>query len=311
MNDRVTMIGVRANGSSEVLGTAPVPPKMKARDIITNYFGRIDEENGDEGAMALWACEELIDWMDKVYPRQLVQQEEKAGWEPARTRVAAQHIVELDESVFIVFDGMDDGSSIVGAKRTLEEALELQKRAAFEANEGNSQIDLVAHSLTGNEGEEDGLTVLQGLARYVENVWPGKTALQVLLQLEEDNQDWRRDPNWLKKYQVRQRELHLRERAQKAERELAARPELTVWFGSMPESNGKRNWTVMLCRKGQGLLGDIARGFCISRSEYYDRERYEADCLRFLVGERAEYPDILEYPGDTKEPPATTEGRAN
>ena len=51
------------------------------------------------------------------------------------------------------------------------------------------EIDEVAHSLTGDEGEDDSVTVLKGLARYVENVWPGKTALEVLLGYETEKLD--------------------------------------------------------------------------------------------------------------------------
>lgn len=65
---------------------------------------------------------------------------------------------------------------------------------------------------------------------------------------------------------------------------------LTVWYGSMPETNGKSNWTATLCRDG-----DVTRGFTIARSEYPDRVRYEADCMRYLIGETAEKPDILTY----------------
>lgn len=87
-----------------------------------------------------------------------------------------------------------------------------------------------------------------------------------------------------------------------------AQPKLKVWFGSMPESNGKRNWTVLLRREDpKGLRGDIGNGICIHRSEYYDQARYSADRMRFLIGERAEHPDILEYPGDTREPPKEPE----
>lgn len=71
---------------------------------------------------------------------------------------------------------------------------------------------------------------------------------------------------------------------------------LTVWFDQMPESNGKRNWTVMLRRKdSEGLLGGIAYGVCFERTEYYDRARYAADRLRFLIGELDKEPDVLNY----------------
>lgn len=69
------------------------------------------------------------------------------------------------------------------------------------------------------------------------------------------------------------------------------KPELTVWYGSMPETNGKTNWTAILHRKGQQLW----EGITIDRSEYPDRVRYEADRMRHLIGELADEPDILAY----------------
>ncbi len=67
-------------------------------------------------------------------------------------------------------------------------------------------------------------------------------------------------------------------------------PELNVWYGPMPESNGKTNWTASLHRKG-----DPVKGFTIDRSEYPDRVRYEADRMRWLIGELPDEPDILAY----------------
>lgn len=71
--------------------------------------------------------------------------------------------------------------------------------------------------------------------------------------------------------------------------------ELTVWEGPMPESNGKSNFTAVLMRKGADLLDGINGGFTIARSEYPGRVRYEADCVRHLVGELAKEPFILDY----------------
>lgn len=67
---------------------------------------------------------------------------------------------------------------------------------------------------------------------------------------------------------------------------------LAVWYGAMPESNGKTNWTAILHR------GDFASGMTIDRSEYPDRVRYEADRVRWLIGELAEEPFILDYDAD-------------
>ena len=69
------------------------------------------------------------------------------------------------------------------------------------------------------------------------------------------------------------------------------KPELTVWFGAMPESNGKTNWTAILHRKGKC----ISEGITLDCSEYEDRVRYEADRARYLIGELLEQPDILDY----------------
>lgn len=67
---------------------------------------------------------------------------------------------------------------------------------------------------------------------------------------------------------------------------------LQVWYGAMPESNGKTNYTAMLHR------GDMTEGITIDRSEYPDRVRYEADRMRWMIGELPEPPDILQYDAD-------------
>lgn len=80
---------------------------------------------------------------------------------------------------------------------------------------------------------------------------------------------------------------------------LIDRPPLTVWYGPMPESNGRSNFTAILRRvTPDGLLGDIANGITIDRSEYPERVRYEADRMRYLIGEIEEEPFILDYDAD-------------
>lgn len=74
-------------------------------------------------------------------------------------------------------------------------------------------------------------------------------------------------------------------------------PSLAVWFGPMPESNGKTNWTAILHR------GDMVEGFTIERSEHHDRVRYEADRVRHLIGELADAPDLMAYDPDMLSPP--------
>ncbi len=64
---------------------------------------------------------------------------------------------------------------------------------------------------------------------------------------------------------------------------------LTVWYGKMPESNGKTNWTAIL------HSDDFTSGYCLEQSEYPDRVRYGADRVRWIIGELADKPDILAY----------------
>lgn len=75
-----------------------------------------------------------------------------------------------------------------------------------------------------------------------------------------------------------------------------AQNDLAVWYGPMPESNGKTNWTAILYRKNPDCrMGGIGDGYTIDRSEYPDRVRYEADRVRHLIGELKEPPFILDY----------------
>ena len=66
--DTVQLVGVKADGTEHVLGTATMPPKMKARELVRDMFNTIDEETGNDGAMAYWVCEQLIEWMEKTPP---------------------------------------------------------------------------------------------------------------------------------------------------------------------------------------------------------------------------------------------------
>lgn len=78
----------------------------------------------------------------------------------------------------------------------------------------------------------------------------------------------------------------------------SSKPELTVWVGPMPESNGKSNFTAVLMRKGADLFDGLTGGITIERSEYPDRVQYEADRMRYLIGELDAEPDILAYDPD-------------
>ncbi|WP_409266869.1 hypothetical protein [Massilia sp. BHUDP2] len=73
----------------------------------------------------------------------------------------------------------------------------------------------------------------------------------------------------------------------------ATQPELTVWYGSMPESNGKSNFTAILKRKGASMFDTDSYTFSVS--EYPGRVQYDADAMRYLIGELAERPCPTNY----------------
>jgi hypothetical protein len=81
-------------------------------------------------------------------------------------------------------------------------------------------------------------------------------------------------------------------RAASTSANVAQGSKLSVWYGSMPESNGKTNWTAILHR------GDVTSGITIDMSEYPDRVRYEADRMRWMIGELDKEPFILDYDAD-------------
>jgi len=87
---------------------------------------------------------------------------------------------------------------------------------------------------------------------------------------------------------------------------------LSVWYGPMPESNGKQNYTALLHRKGESLFDGAV--ITLDRSEYPDRVRYEADRVRYLIGELAEEPRITDYDADAHSgyvaPPTTPQPSA-
>jgi len=72
------------------------------------------------------------------------------------------------------------------------------------------------------------------------------------------------------------------------------KPVLTVWYGKMPETNGRNNWTAVL--RGNGA------DFTLDRSEYPHRVRYAADTVRHILGELPEQPFILDYDADEQTP---------
>ena len=72
---------------------------------------------------------------------------------------------------------------------------------------------------------------------------------------------------------------------------LSFRPVIKIWYGPMPESNGKKNYTVIMHRQGEC----ISDGITLYRSEYENRMLYEAHMFEYLIGDRQKRPCILDY----------------
>lgn len=75
--EKVDLLGVRADGSSEVIGQVPMPPKMKMRDIVRDMFGEPsgDPDACDDASMCMYALECFHEW--------LLEQ----GWMPPKVAV--------------------------------------------------------------------------------------------------------------------------------------------------------------------------------------------------------------------------------
>ena len=91
--------------------------------------------------------------------------------------------------------------------------------------------------------------------------------------------------------------------ADSVQEDAAQQPRLKVRVTAFPESNGKQNWTALLVRadKWDGLVGNCG-GISLARGEMWNRVAYEAECARFLIGERDTEPFILDYGDDIKTP---------
>jgi hypothetical protein len=60
------LIGIKADGTRTELGKAPIPPMMKARDVVRSYFGGDVDDEMSDASMALQCCREVIDYMKRA-----------------------------------------------------------------------------------------------------------------------------------------------------------------------------------------------------------------------------------------------------
>lgn len=63
--DTVQIYGVK-DGKETLLGTGPMPPRMKARQIAREMFGPFEEDDGSDAEMCFAAKEQLISHMEEA-----------------------------------------------------------------------------------------------------------------------------------------------------------------------------------------------------------------------------------------------------
>ena len=63
--DTVQVYGVK-NGQQTLIGTAPMPPRMKARELACEQFGHFEDDDGSDADLCFCALEQLIEHMDRT-----------------------------------------------------------------------------------------------------------------------------------------------------------------------------------------------------------------------------------------------------
>jgi len=64
-SDTVQVYGVK-NGQQTLIGTAPIPPRMKARELARAQFGHFEDDDGSDADLCFCALEQLIEHMERT-----------------------------------------------------------------------------------------------------------------------------------------------------------------------------------------------------------------------------------------------------
>lgn len=86
--DLVTLVGVKADGTEEVIGQSTMPPLMKARQLVCEVFGH-PQGDGDDADLALCICEQLIEFMGKPAVVNVTRQAAQPTMIPTSDRILA------------------------------------------------------------------------------------------------------------------------------------------------------------------------------------------------------------------------------
>lgn len=63
--ETMNVYGRKPDGSTELIGTAPITPAIKRRDIVANFFEQPNDDPDDcsDANMCLWALEQYHEWL--------------------------------------------------------------------------------------------------------------------------------------------------------------------------------------------------------------------------------------------------------
>ena len=87
--ETVDVVGVRSNGEHVNLGKIAMPPRMKAREIAIEQFGRFKDDDGSDAEMCFGALEYFLEW--------LIQQGWSKAPQPAPAPLIARSLAEWHE----------------------------------------------------------------------------------------------------------------------------------------------------------------------------------------------------------------------
>ena len=112
MSDEYKVYGVKADGTEVLLGTVKgVPPVVKRKEIVANYFWEPRGDEDDEAHACLWALEDYHEW--------LVEQ----GWKGPGLMVESPDELDDDHPLTCLNDQIIDLMEGIGASEDYEDVI--------------------------------------------------------------------------------------------------------------------------------------------------------------------------------------------
>ncbi len=97
--ETVDLVGIK-NGVETYLGTIPMPPSMKLKEIMRTYFSGSTDDEESEVSMAVAAGMELLAWMEA----QGFQQRPQAAGDETATIISSQEWADAYAAFVGAFD---------------------------------------------------------------------------------------------------------------------------------------------------------------------------------------------------------------